>query len=52
MGANEPLLLQDFLDSPRRRKFFPPLGLLVHSRFNLKLAVVIMFRGPGVEVLH
>ena len=28
-------LLHDFLDSPRCRKIFPPLGLLVHS-FNLK----------------
>ena len=27
----------------RCRKFLPPLGLLVHRRFNLELAVEIVF---------
>ena len=36
------LLLHDFLDSSRRCKCLPPFGLLVHRRFDLKLAVEIM----------
>jgi hypothetical protein len=35
------LLLHDVLVSPRRRKFFPPLGLLVHRRGDLEVAVEI-----------
>jgi hypothetical protein len=37
----------DFLDSPRRREILPPLGLLVHGRFNLKLTVEIMLGRIG-----
>ena len=35
-------MLHDFLDSRRRRKFLSPLGLLVHGRGDLKLAVEIV----------
>ena len=38
------LLLHDFLESPRCRKFLSPLSLLVHGRFDLELAVEIV---PG-----
>jgi len=36
-------LLRDFLDSARGSKILAPLGVLVHRRFDLKLAVEIMF---------
>jgi hypothetical protein len=42
-GRGVRLLLHDYLNSPRRRKIFPPLGLLVHRGFNLELAVEIVF---------
>ena len=39
------LSLHAFQDSPRRRKILAPLCLLVHGRFNLKLAVEIVLGG-------
>ena len=41
-SISPPMLSRERIRSPRRRKFLPPLGLLVHGRFDLKLAVEIM----------
>ena len=39
------LLYHNFLASPHRRETLPPLGMLVHRRFNLEPAVEIVL-GP------